>query len=403
MRKILLIVASFALLLVLLVSNISVTYAQNGLSVHREQGMTDGLFVPGQYSASLDNLLVVITGLDEGDTANLNLMLESASQDSEAILKKTVIGNRDKNNVIDMSCFLKDGYYQLSINAPDKYFRKPKGWLFMVSDSQLINPQGKSVAFKLVSPEDQKYRPFRGPINNEAQSMENVSHEPPSEPPSIMMEWMLSLSAPAKQPVYEDVIDSTGYHYFGYYSTLDCPGIWGQFTVVDTGVRHGATGEMTNDRIYAARDISGAQHWMEIGWAEVNWQPDVRYMYEFDYTYYDWRLWSIPETPLEVALKSYGSNTWYAMYMYNGSWYTMAYEDIGFTEADYMFNSGEVYTGYGDHPSFPSATTDISKLYISNSWVNWDWQRWATTSLLTCDTYDTHTSTSYYNFYIHKH
>jgi len=166
-----------------------------------------------EQEARLDNLLVTITGLKEGDVATVTLLPESAPEDSEPILENTVTSKGTESSVIDMSYPLKDGYYQLNITAPDEYFREPKAWLFMVSDSQLVNPLGKSVVFKLVPPEDQKFQPFRGSM---IQTSVDSNPEPPSEPPSIMMEWMQSLSAPAKQPIEENTIDSTGYHHFGW-------------------------------------------------------------------------------------------------------------------------------------------------------------------------------------------
>ncbi|OGO40368.1 MAG: hypothetical protein A2147_00965 [Chloroflexi bacterium RBG_16_57_8] len=101
---------------------------------------------------------------------------------------------------------------------------------------------------------------------------------------------------------------------------------------------------------------------------------------------------------------SYGTNTWYAMYYSGDRWLTAESQNLGYSEYDYALNGGEVYTDYGDHPSFPSTTTDSARLYL-NGWTVWDWQRWATTNLIqTPDTtYDVHTSTNYYNFYIHKH
>lgn len=353
--------------------------------------------------ASLDNLRVTISGLQKEDVATVTLLPESDSNDSEPILKNTVIGNGNGDIFIDMSSPLSDGYYRLDIETQNKYFREPKAWLFMVSKSQLINPRNKSALFKLSLQKDQVFNTSLDSIINNVSSSDATEVPPPSGASSGMTEWMLSLSAPAKQPVEENSILSTGYHYFGWWSTLDTPGIWGRFSVVDPGVRHGATTEFVVDHIYARRFISGVQHWMEIGWAEVSWMSDYRYMFEYDSTYNDWRLWALPGQPLEVSLISSG-NTWSAVYWsppYN-EWRTMASQDIGFSQADETFNKGEVYTDYGDHPSFPSATTDVSKLLL-NSWVDWDSQRSATTTLMTTDTYDTHTTTNYYNFYIHSH
>ncbi|MBN1369685.1 MAG: hypothetical protein JW954_05570 [Dehalococcoidaceae bacterium] len=348
-----------------------------------------------QYSiASLNALIVTVNGLKEGDQAIISLLPSRSSDKDIPLLEKIVTGG--KTAEIDMSLPLKDGYYKLQIVADETYFREPKAWLFSVIDSELVNPMGKSAVFELIPPENQKYQPKREPEDPVSQ-LEAGSAPPPSNEPKVMAECMLSLSATPKEPIMSK---STGAHQFGYWSTLDCPGIWGRFEVVDPGVRHGATGEIALDHIYA-NDSTGDQ-WMEIGWAEVNFDDDVQYLFEYDSYREDWRLYDLPANPIEVSLFNYSSTIWTAMYQDNG-WTVMASENVGFSDASNQFNAGEVRTGYDTHPSFPEADTDISKLYISNQWQNWDWQRWATTYTLTCDTYDIHTSTAYYDFYIHKH
>ncbi len=171
-----------------------------------------------------------------------------------------------------MSYPLKDGYYKLQIVADESYFREPKAWLFSVIDSEIVNPGRKSAVFGLIPPENQKYRPKRESKDPILQ-MEAGSVPPPSSEPEVMAECMLSLSAAPKEPLGSK---STGYHHFGYHSTLSCPGIQGRFEVVDPGVRHGATGEIAVDHIYASN--STGNEWMEIGWAEVNFDDDVLFV-----------------------------------------------------------------------------------------------------------------------------
>ena len=348
----------------------------------------------GLEPASLEKLLVSVTGLKDGDVARVTLIQDASTDNIDPILEHSIIGGLD-NGIVDMSRPLEDGYYRLEISAPDEYFRVPKSWDFMVSKSELVNPQGKSAEFKLIPPELQMFEPDRQPV---VHSIVEANHEPPVEPPTSMVEHMSSLSSPARIP---NVVDSVGYHYFKWKSTLASPGMWARFTVSDPGVRHGATAEFVVDHIYI---FDWDYYSMEIGWAECSWRQDVREMFVYDGIDEDWHFFNLPGSPLEVQLRAYsGSTLWYAMAYYSGTWHILDSHYLGFSQYEEGHNGGEVFTDYADHPSFPAATTDLAKLYISNDWVNWDWQRWATTEPKTSDTYDVHTSTNYYDFYIHKH
>jgi hypothetical protein len=343
--------------------------------------------------SSLENLLVTIKGLKVNDVATITLLPETATEDSVPIKQISITGKGTEVR-LDLSGSLKDGYYRLNISAPDEYFREPKTWFFMVANSQLVNPQGKSAIFSLIPPELQTYKPYR---ESSADTIVGSMPKPPSQPPSTMVESMRSLSDSPKQPI-GSAIDSTGYHHFHWESSLASPGIWSRFTVTNPGVRHGATGEFVNDHIYVLK--YGTNMTLEVGWIEGNWLSDTRYGFYYDpvngYGYFD-----LSGSPLEVAIQ-YMDPYWYAMKITGGTWFTVHYANLGYSQYDLALNGGEVYTDYATHPSFPAAYTDLAKLYL-NGWTTWNWQRWATTQLINdADAYSLHTTTNYYNFYVHS-
>jgi len=349
-------------------------------------------------AASLDNLMVTVIGLEKGDEAVLTLAPEGSQTDADSLLSSSLISEGSEEIATNMSSKLADGYYQIQIKAPDKYFREPKAWLFMVSGGKLINPNGKSVVFQLIPPGDQIFQPHRGPNVTTVQSANQVENLPPSSPPPSMMECMMSLSATPKQPISENTTTSLTPQYFCYYSTLPCPGLEGRFTVVNPGVIHGSTPEEAVDHVYAQQTTSGGPQ-IEAGWAEVNFTSDTRYMYEYDSYHNSWYLFNLPSNPLHVEVM-YNPSNWYAMYDNGSSWVTLNYANLGISNSAFLVNGGEVQTNNSTYPSFPTSTTDISKLEIANSWVNWDWQRWATTYLMTCSNYNLQNITYYYHFTI---
>jgi len=353
---------------------------------------------PQLTPAALDKLIVTVTGLKATDSVTLTLLPEPALADTDAILQQTATGKGVGEVSIDMSYPLKDGYYRLSISAPDTYFREPKAWIFMVLDAELVNPLDKSAVFKLIPPENRDFDIVRSYTRDSGNGVDAEGVTDEHVPSLSKTEWMLSLSDVPKIGIGESVLDTTDY-YFGPYSSLNSTGIQGRFTVEDPGVRHGATGEIADAHIYVRNGVSSH---MEIGWVERNIDADVRYMFEYDTVYGDWRLDDIPADPLEVMLEYDADfDYWFAEFKVNGSWYTWIYVDMGWTEADEEFNQGEVRTDYGDTPSFPTTTIDISKLNL-NGWTWWDWQRWATTQIWSATPYHTHMYTSYYYFDIHK-
>jgi len=106
------------------------------------------------------------------------------------------------------------------------------------------------------------------------------------EEPVCQAERMISFSAPIRQPLpqYGDTILSLYYHYFGPQSSQDTKGVRGRSTVVNPAVCHtNCTGYMfALDHVYEQYfDGGGQQHWIEVGWAEVSWQANNRYIFEF--------------------------------------------------------------------------------------------------------------------------
>jgi hypothetical protein len=376
MKKFKSIIFTFTLVLMLPLFSILVTSAQsNECSILNTSSITKNV-------ASLDHFLVTIIGLDKGDSIKLTILPEVASSESKTYLEKTIVKNGTENATVDMSCSLEDGYYQMLLTTSDKYFCEPKGYFFMVYQSQMVNPCKRSALFTL--------------------SSENAFIEEP----------MISLSAPDIAPTINlSVREKTPFinhldnnrHYFDYWSTLSVPGILARFAVTNPGVVHGGPStQFMVDHIYAATSNGS----IEIGWAEVSWQADTRYLFVWDSVNHTWYMYSTYNNPMQVRLSSSGT-TWKAE-QWMGSYWTQygAAVDLGVSNASSQFNGGEMYSDDNSHPSLPSTTTDMSKLYISGSWVNWDWQRWATTYKdirpSGSTNYGITTYTSYYNFSIYS-
>lgn len=344
-----------------------------------------------------------ITGLAPGEEATLDLITEPAPSGKTPILSKSVLSNGEAVILVDISSPLQDGYYQLILRAPDKYFRRPKGYFFMVSKSVLVNPLGHSIVFEIVPPEKQQLRTFR-----EA-DIPAVFQEPDySASATSVMEPMISLSAPAKAPITGDAVDHSAdnHHWFDYWSWLSVPGIAARFAVTDPGVAHDGTyNEFAVDHIYAASSYPGSSH-IEIGWAELSWQSDTRYVFDYDSVLNFWYLYSNISNPLYVRLVA--SGTFWSPEQWTGSSWSQlnSATNLNMSLAGNQYNGGEIFSNYGNHISYPSTTTDVAKLLISGSWTDWNWQRWATTSTRLepsgSTDYGITTYTSYYYFSIYK-
>jgi len=106
---------------------------------------------PGNVN-SPDSIKMTLTidGLQKGEEAALTISHEIVTVE-DPLFVKTVTSNGEKSLTINISTTLKDGFYQLLLEAPGKYFRDPKGYFFMVSQSQIVNPTGRNITFNLLS------------------------------------------------------------------------------------------------------------------------------------------------------------------------------------------------------------------------------------------------------------
>jgi hypothetical protein len=133
---------------------------------------------PTGGASSLDNiqLRATINGLEEGEKATLTISHEGSTASKELFFERDVISDGEKSITVDIAANLKDGYYQLLLEAPDKYFRDPKGYFFMTSQSQIINPTGRSVIFNLLPQPE-------GPVTEAYISLSAPTKQPPPPPP----------------------------------------------------------------------------------------------------------------------------------------------------------------------------------------------------------------------------
>lgn len=100
-----------------------------------------------------DNIQMTVTidGLEKGEEATLTLSLSPGIDPAEKpLFQQTIRSDGERSLTVEITTSLKDGYYQLLLEAPEKYFREPKGYLFQVYQSQIVNPVGRPVIFSLL-------------------------------------------------------------------------------------------------------------------------------------------------------------------------------------------------------------------------------------------------------------
>ncbi len=94
-------------------------------------------------------MTITITGLEQGEEAVLRIGKGTASLDIESALFEYQIKGTGGSLTEDITPILEDGYHLLLLEAPGQYFREPKGYLFNVRDSVVVNPTGKPITFAL--------------------------------------------------------------------------------------------------------------------------------------------------------------------------------------------------------------------------------------------------------------
>ena len=126
-----------------------------------------------QPSSATGNIRMTATinGLEKGEEATLTISHSGSAASEGLFFKRDVISDGKKTTTVDIAANLEDGGYLLLLEAPEKYFREPKGYLFAVTQSQIVNPTGRNVIFNLLP-----------------------------QPEGIVAEAYISLSAPPKAP-----------------------------------------------------------------------------------------------------------------------------------------------------------------------------------------------------------
>lgn len=140
--------------------------------------------------ASGIQMTVTVNGLEKGEEAVLRLLPDIDTAE-EVLFEQTIRSDGEGSITVDIRTSLKDGNYQLLLEAPDKYFREPKGYCFQVSQSQIVNPTSRPIVFNLIPPSAQTFRPYR-------ESDTSIIEVPGEEIP-YMLEAIVSLSGPVKQ------------------------------------------------------------------------------------------------------------------------------------------------------------------------------------------------------------
>lgn len=129
---------------------------------------------------------VQVEGLQGEDVAVLQLL--PATQETADALHTLEIAlpQQDVQNGshrMSVANNIPDGAYKLVIHAPPEYLRDPKGYLFQISEAQIVRTSDRDLRFKLVPPAAQEFPPCR----EEGQGI-------------CMAEPIVDVSAPPKQP-----------------------------------------------------------------------------------------------------------------------------------------------------------------------------------------------------------
>ena len=156
----------------------------------------------GATSGNPIRMTVTVEGLEANDEAVLRIGVDDGSLklSGQPIYEYTVKATDAARNV-EINTTLEDGRYILVVDAPENYFREPRGYLFMVYQAEVVNLDGRSIPFKLIPPEARDYEPYRGPIV--ASNATAPMPPPPSASGEVTyrVESVVGLSAPPKEPI----------------------------------------------------------------------------------------------------------------------------------------------------------------------------------------------------------
>jgi len=379
--------------------------------------LAQGIAQQGADPAGGIQMTATIDGLAKGDKATLEISPEGDTSREAVIVSKTVSGD-GRATAVTLSADLKDGFYQLTIEATDKYFRDPKGYFFKVLDSKVLNPRDRDIAFELIPPSARDYEPYRGSCTAPDPSTVAAPPKPlaDGEEAAYWAESYISLSAPPREAlpsVGGEQTRSSHRYYANYGMGYTTTGTYGALEPVDTGVRHdldeeSGEYEFAIGHVYSKRIVSSVPYWIEVGWTEASWQLDNRYLFTFssnqDPNPDDWRiLFSVTDdTPLYVYTQIYSGTTWKAWWWNGSYWIQVAYEDISVSTASNAFIGAEILAYDSVYPpSYPQSEFTGAEIRYNGSWDDWD-TSYATMSVDAMP-YHKHTTTSYTDFYVHKH
>jgi hypothetical protein len=94
-------------------------------------------------------MIVTINGLAQGEAVTLLIGPQTETPEVENPLFEHQIAGTGAAVTEDITVALEDGYYDLLLRAPDHYFREPKGYMFTVRNSTVVNPTGRALTFNL--------------------------------------------------------------------------------------------------------------------------------------------------------------------------------------------------------------------------------------------------------------
>ncbi|MBI4284306.1 MAG: hypothetical protein HY670_00175 [Chloroflexi bacterium] len=356
-------------------------------------------------------IVTMIKGLEAGDKAILDVSTEGEMSHENAIASKTVVGD-GKVMYVTLSADLKDGSYQVAIDATDKYFRQPRGYFFAVLDSKIYNPDNRTIAFELIPPTARDYEPSRNsfhfaPVTKVVAppATSDIGTRP------IRSEPFRDLSAPKKEPIPnlgEHVTTSVKY-YENYGTDYSNHGLFGVLTPVDTGVSPHSSPTSTDfvvGHVYS-QNTSGGR--IEGGWVDASWKDDNRYIYTHNSVENIWEYHgTVSDNSYLNIYTVLDSGTTWKVYYYDGDWGWVELDsaDVGMSSANETFLGFEVDDAAAPPPSFPRSDIVNAALLVYNGsyyyWDTWDTGYYTVPFHVPNDSpYHKHVTSSYYDWYAH--
>jgi hypothetical protein len=146
-------------------------------------------------------MTITVDGLEVNDEAVLRIGVDNGSLNlaGQPLCEYTVKAANGAAQEVEINPTLEDGPYLLAVDAPDKYFREPRGYLFRVYQGAVLNAVGHSIQFKLIPPEARDYEPYRGPMMSPNATA--AAPPPPTGGVTYRVEAVVGLSIPPKQPI----------------------------------------------------------------------------------------------------------------------------------------------------------------------------------------------------------